>query len=108
MAAFQAPAGVSIDPGLILRIEIARAGRAELDRAIGEATGRGYHEDPCLGLYGYTNSIDAAVGLVPREFLWRLDAQNGAGMAHARVEGFTATAATPALALCAAALKAWA
>ncbi len=61
----------------------------------------------------YTTSIDAAMTLVPRDWHWSLYDTNGVYKANAQVEPpkyssspFNSDGATPALALCGAALKA--
>lgn len=61
----------------------------------------------------YTSSIDAALTLVPAKFHWTLYDSDGGTNAYAQVEPpewsiapWDGTAATPALALCIAALKA--
>lgn len=107
---------------LIERLKAATEGSAELDRAIGEVTGRGYFEQPCLGAYCYTRSIDTAVMLVPEGLEWEVSFTRvphfppGEAIIHikpfwgasdhdrdARIVG---DAATPALALCIVALMA--
>lgn len=93
---------------LIERLKAATEGSAELDRAIGEVTGRGYFEQPCLGAYCYTRSIDTAVTLIPPGEPWNigLETSNLHGIAWVSANGPFMTAATPALALCIAALMA--
>ena len=58
----------------------------------------------------YTRSIDAAMTLVPEDFDWRLGRTNSGLTIHAEVGGQAEEdmrfGATPALALCAAALRA--
>lgn len=86
-----------------------------LDRASGTITreqyGPGAAGNPVASLECFTGSVDAALTLIPDGYAWRLDqALSDAGdktLAWASVEGFHANrVATPALALCAAALKA--
>jgi hypothetical protein len=58
----------------------------------------------CSNVPPYTASLDAAMSLVPEGRFWRID-RDSAGH-WARVSGILCGAATPALALCAASLKA--
>jgi hypothetical protein len=106
---------------LIARVERATEGSADLDQEIGLVTGRGYFEPPCLGSYCFTHSVDAALTLVPPNPGWRWLLDKRPYAESGRPDGYRAevwcspgiepavTASwckTPALALCAAALKA--
>lgn len=94
---------------LIARLEAAEGADRELDveiwRAVGSSTELRFRPE-------YTASIDAALTLVPEECLWRIghegDDSPGHFLAVAMPLGpqVHATAITPALALCMAALKA--
>jgi hypothetical protein len=82
-------------------------GGAELNARIFEAV---YTNMICragVSLYDYTESLDAAVSLVPKDYDWIVCRANGGLTLHACVgdtnEYFSST---PALALCAAALRA--
>ena len=94
---------------LIARIEAASGGSRELDWEIHLRDGL-----DGVGAYGahpyYTSSIDAALTLVPDGFDWTLGHTNGGLTIHAEVGGrgdeYLRFGATPALALCAAALRA--
>jgi hypothetical protein len=104
---------------LIARVEAASGPDRELDLAIAEAAGvkHGHTCDdngiihPCWGnVLRYSASLDAAVSLVPGGMAWTVLAISGAEPAthspSAVVSRYHALAATPALALCAAALRA--
>lgn len=104
---------------LIERIEAAEGPSRELDAEIAKAVGAEhgsrekvsmesrsiYYIDECAP--AYTASLDAAMTLVPEGFDWAVFRTNGGLTVHAwcgsREDVF---AATPALALCAAALRA--
>lgn len=103
------------------RIEAAEEGSFDLDKEILRALGytwRGmaywYRDDTHTwkGSVALTRSIDAALSLVPEGYHWSLtEHADGAGcMVHHELEqpdfNGEVTAATPALALCAAALRA--
>lgn len=95
---------------LIERIEAASKGSRALDWEIHVHDGI-----DGKGMYGphprYSFSIDAALTLVPEGWTWMLDTMEGRNEACVHGNGPVpdsayVTAATPALALCAAALKA--
>jgi hypothetical protein len=87
------------------RCEKATGPDVDLDLDISEATG-GWKALATWKGVSYTASLDAAMTLVPDgqnfNLFWR--AEEGAGFAG--VDGSSTKAATPALALCAAALRA--
>ena len=95
---------------LIARLEAAEGPDPRLDREIAVIQG-GYKE---VGWPAYTTSMDAALTLVPEghtySFIHRIGEYPEASVAAQPDAGFwsavVATAATPALALCIAALKA--
>lgn len=111
--------------GLIERIEAAGEGSRKIDGDIAVdvksvppfvshrdspewaswSGGRDYWDAP-----HYTTSVDAALTLVPEGFDWTLGHTNGGLTIHAEVGGrgdeYMRFGATPALALCAAALRA--
>lgn len=112
--------------GLIARLEAAQAGNRELDAEIAKAIGLDVDEDgwvvtvsvvqdfPAVTFVEpYTTSLDAAISLIPEGCLWKV---GHAGDRHPGIfEALImprngpdphARAATPALALCAAAMKA--
>lgn len=94
---------------LIQRIEAAEGADRALDYDIAHLTGDHFRNGGKAP--AYTASIDAALTLVPEGYDWSLDNFDGdRGRPHAWVckDGpfYNATAATPALALCAAALRA--
>ncbi len=51
---------------LIARLKHASSGSRDLDVRVGAITGRGHHDQPCLGSYSFTSSIDDALSLIPR------------------------------------------
>jgi len=76
--------------------------RADVMRDIGGKDGADY-----IGAPAYTASLDAAMTLVPEGFDWIIGHTNGGLTIHAEVgDREQRFAATPALALCAAALRA--
>ncbi len=100
---------------LIARIEKAAEGSRDLDIEIGTMTGRGYHDEPCLGAYCWTRSLDAAVTLIPdvcdmidfhqgppMGFVWTLSEIDAGGVKE-RGRGYSEHSMI--LALCAAALR---
>ena len=100
---------------LIARIESAAEGSEALDREIGLITGRGYFNPPCLGSYYFTRSLDAAMTLIPANRFWLLgkgrtrpdEPMYGAQILDGGyVIAESENDASPALALCAAVLKA--
>ena len=106
---------------LITELESAPEESRELDVAIARSLGRNtYGEDQEVTLADgnktlepiphYTTSLDAAVTLVPEEWHWEITdigtAWVGTHLTAQKVVKFAANAATPALALCIAALKA--
>jgi hypothetical protein len=103
-------------PALIARVEAATGADRELDDMIAIAVGIPATiklGDEMLGNVRwapvrskpYTASLDAAVSLVPSGCLWTLDCLSNATALY-RDARYQANAATPALALCAAALRA--
>ena len=117
-----ADGGDDVRGALIALLGAAAGGSEDLDKAIGAVTGRGYHEQPCLGIYNYTRSLDAAVSLVPRGLEWEVNCFKTPRAKGAEAQIYLkpfwrsrdddpdariiCDAATPALALCIAALKA--
>lgn len=98
--------------GLRARLEAAREGNRALDLAICIALNTGRSTNPRnLGAPAYTSSLDAAMMLVPEGFLWSVDTLDAfpeacvAGPGPIGPDSYI-SAATPALALCIAALKA--
>jgi hypothetical protein len=85
---------------LALRCEATTGPDTALDLEIRDALGLPWRADHLR----YTASLDGAVTLVPEGAQWTLTVDGPRFLAH--VSGFTATAATPALALCSAALRA--
>ena len=97
---------------LIEQLEHATEGNAELDRAVGEATCRGYFDQPCLGAYDFTRSIDTAASLIPLGWSWRVGVSErhtfafvALGRSYPTNANVNVEARTPAIALCIAALK---
>lgn len=115
---------------LIERIEGAEEGSRELDAEIARSLGRPWDYAADWGprgrdkpvAYAYTGSLDAAMSLVPEDndhtaVFWQIG-NDGAGgnpadylcrvlvCSHVASKEYRSTAATPALALCAAALRA--
>lgn len=94
---------------LIARIEAASGPDRELDKAVQTAIDGFEHADH-LSNKLFTGSVDAALMLVPDGFDWTLGHTNGGLTIHAEVGGrgdeYMRFGATPALALCAAALRA--
>ena len=88
-----------------------RCEREEASRALNEAIERALHKRGPFPMTTppYTTSLDAAVSLVPEEFKrsWSAGDNSGEAQVFARL-GYEheATGLTPALALCAAALRA--
>lgn len=86
----------------------------EIDRAIAEAIGIGWYYSQGNPEFRYTASLDAAMSLVPEGCTWNLSVGRVAIVQVTDCTGgptvappdFEAHAATPAIALCAAALKA--
>lgn len=105
---------------LIERIEGAEGPSRELDAEIARSLGRPWDYAADWGprgrdkpvAYAYTGSLDAAMSLVPEGMRWCVDTCNGNPRSFVEprhpYEGqpFWGNAATPALALCAAALRA--
>lgn len=102
------------------RCERAEGPNRELDAAIAVANGAlrvhlvdghatAFYANAASPLPFYTASLDAAMSLVPEGWFWRVDQGRNAGGACFKIDGheqiFT-LAATPALALIAAALRA--
>jgi hypothetical protein len=93
---------------------VGRFGSYALNRAIGEATGVGgkpgrLHGKDFTVWPNFTASIDAAVTLVPEGHRWCCDTMNGnrvSAFVENGANGKWHDAATPALAICAAALRA--
>lgn len=96
---------------IIARLEAATGPDRDIDAAIQRTTdGRVLHIG-CGGLTNaFTGSIEAALALVPRGYMWSVAKYNaGDGDAFVHLPGGgvkSATAKTPAIALCVAALKA--
>ena len=95
---------------LIERIEASSEGSRELDKKLC-AIYLGHPVPLGCPIPRYTTSIDAALTLVPAGFDWRVGhyaghPNAGAVVATPEIEATRCDAATPALALCAAALKA--
>jgi len=97
---------------LIARLEAATAGSRELDSAISRAVGDVTAIELCtdhgriVGCPAFTASIDAALALVPEGKDWTV--RSCAVMAEVDIgedEWISVNAATPALALCIAALR---
>lgn len=57
---------------LIARVEAATEGSASLDLEIGTVTGRGYFEQPALGIYTFSRSMGAAMTLIPGGYWWTI------------------------------------
>lgn len=109
---------------LISRLESASDGSRELDLAVAMATGQSlaesdyptyaYHGDKAVWEWStgetphYTTSLDAALTLVPEGYVSVSAAINERGQSSMRIGKpyVSGNAATPALALCIAALKA--
>ena len=93
-------------PSLIATLEAATEGSAELDRAICRAISGDETQ-----WHKYTRSLDAAMTLVPEGWFALIDTRGRADVRYAPIDqsGYrreVADAATPALALCIAALRA--
>lgn len=99
------------------RVEAATGPDRELDcdiaRMLGVTVMRRNHEDTANEehtYWRYTESLDSALSLVPEGFDWIIGRTNGGLTIHAEVGGrgneFMRFGDTPALALCAAALRA--
>ena len=94
---------------LIRDLEVATEGSRELDGRVLQAVypkaerrhASWYIDDIRIELEPFTTSLDAALTLVPEKCHWNVTGRNGA-----RVGKVCASGATPALALCIAALKA--
>lgn len=87
---------------LITRLESADGPSYALDREIGKAVGRAFAPPQ-----PYTASIDAALTLVPEGWKWAVTSKNSACCHEQHIAPLNwSYAATPALALAAAALKA--
>jgi hypothetical protein len=79
------------------------------DRELDAAINRAIHGQRQM-VFSYSNSLDAAMTLVPEEMVWFVEAYPGdhseAAVRWPYYDADERRAATPALALCAAALKA--
>lgn len=93
------------------RVERLEGPDREIDRAIAEAIGIGWYYSQGNPEFRYTASLDAAMSLVPEGYSWILYSDGSCEVGPTPIAGsmmdaeFTADAATPAIALCAAALK---
>jgi len=112
----------SVLPSLIERLEKATGPSIELDEEIRVAVsaerinfgaGEGLVSDEsCYGPPSYTDSIDAALSLLPPRFFWRIDSHDPVAWVYRNLQdahnsGLLAPyPATPAIAICIAALKA--
>jgi len=96
---------------LIAKLEAATEGSRELDREVAKAVYGWKRVQPGYYVPRFTQSLDAALTLVPEGWEW-FKPQNNYQSDKPRIEIFgpidyqVAAAATPALAICIAALKA--